>query len=91
MARIAAEAAAPKAATPDLWTRIADYFRMPGLRLAAAAALCLTLVVGVNYEQERRTRERGEEAREKLMLALRITSSKLEMTRDRVRAISERN
>lgn len=90
LARIAAQAAKPAVAAPDFWTRLADFFRMPGMRLAAAAALCLTLVVGVNYEQERRARERGEEAKQKLMLALRITSSKLEMTRDRVRAIGER-
>jgi hypothetical protein len=50
-----------------------------GLRWAAACALCIVLATsGVFYERDMQ-RRRGEEAKEQLMLALRITGSKLQI------------
>lgn len=49
-----------------------------GLRWAVACALCLALASsGIVYHHERE--RRGEQAKEQLMLALRITSSKLQI------------
>jgi hypothetical protein len=50
-----------------------------GLRWAAACALCIVLATsGVLYERDMQ-RRRGEEAKDQLMLALRITGSKLQI------------
>lgn len=50
-----------------------------GLRWAAACALCVVLAAsGVIYERDMR-RRRGEEAKDQVMLALRITGSKLQI------------
>jgi hypothetical protein len=61
---------------PRVWL---DWFRLGGgLRLAVAGALCLALASsGIVYRHERE--RRGEQAKEQLMLALRITSSKLQI------------
>jgi hypothetical protein len=53
--------------------------------LAAAAALVM-LAGGIGYEHERRLRE-GEQAKEKVMLALRITGSKLKFVKEKIHAI----
>jgi len=84
LARVKAEEA-----QPTLWQRLNDLFRMPALRMATAAVLCIVLAIGVTFEQQRRTREQGEAAKEKLLLALKITSSKLHTARSAVQAISE--
>jgi len=58
------------------------------LRWAAACTLCVALAAsGVLYQREQQ-RRRGEEAKEQLMLALRITSSKLQMAQQSVREIN---
>ena len=50
-----------------------------GLRWAAACALCVVLAAsGVIYERDMQ-RRRGEEAKDQVMLALRITGSKLQI------------
>jgi hypothetical protein len=50
-----------------------------GLRWAAACALCVVLAAsGVIYERDIQ-RRRGEEAKDQVMLALRITGSKLQI------------
>ena len=52
---------------------------MGGLRWAAACALCVVLAAsGVIYERDMQ-RRRGEEAKDQVMLALRITGSKLQI------------
>jgi len=73
----------------SLWERLSGLFRMPALRLATVAALCMVLAIGIGFEQQRRSREQGEAAKQKLMLALRITSSKLQTARTAVHSISE--
>lgn len=50
-----------------------------GLRWAAACGLCVVLAAsGVIYERDMQ-RRRGEEAKDQVMLALRITGSKLQI------------
>jgi hypothetical protein len=58
-------------AQPSAWFEGFD------LRWATTCALCAALAWGLAYHHERE--KRGEQAKERLMLALRITSSKLQM------------
>lgn len=63
------------------------WFGMSGLRLAVTCALCLIVAAsGLMYQHERH--EQGEQAKEQLMLALRITSSKLELANQGIRQIN---
>ncbi len=58
-----------------------------GLRWATACALCIVLAAsGLMYRHEER--KRGEQAKEQLMLALRITSSKLQIATESVRQLN---
>lgn len=60
---------------------------MGGLRWAAASALCAALAIsGLVYHHERQ--KQGEEAKEQLMLALRITSSKLQIAAEGVQQMN---
>ena len=64
----------------DSWLGI---FRYPLLRWASAAALSVVLVAGgVHYRNVRRAE--GEAAKQRLMLALRIAGSKLQLARSKV-------
>jgi hypothetical protein len=70
-----------KLARSRSWLRFfgLDLASMGGVRWAAACALCIVLATsGVFYERDMQ-RRRGEEAKEQLMLALRITGSKLQI------------
>ncbi len=63
-------------------------FELPRLRWAAAAVLCLILAVaGLEYWNARTERTRGEKAKAQLMLALRITGSKLQLAQHKVQEI----
>ena len=57
-------------------------FATPALRWAAAGALCLT-AVGAYEVRQREQRLAGEEAKRKVMLALRITSAKMQHAESR--------
>ena len=60
---------------------------MGGLRWAAACAMCIALAAsGVLYEHDLQ-RRRGEEAKDKLMLALRITGTKLQIAQESLKEI----
>jgi hypothetical protein len=83
LARVQAEPAKVSA-----WDRLSGFFHLPVLRFATVAALCVALAVGVGFEQ-RRSREQGQAAKQQLMLALKITSSKLHTARTAVHSISE--
>jgi hypothetical protein len=61
------------------WRR---FFVTPALRWAAAGALCL-IAVGAYEVREREQRLAGEEAKRKVMLALRITSVKMQHAESR--------
>ncbi|HEV2350352.1 MAG TPA: hypothetical protein VG028_10960 [Terriglobia bacterium] len=59
-------------------TVIRNLFRFPALRWAMTAALCALLIVGVlAYRRHQQAVAQGEMARAKVMLALHIASSKL--------------
>jgi hypothetical protein len=58
------------------WNRFRRYFATPALRWAAAGALCLA-GMGAYEIHQREQRLAGEEAKRKVMLALRITSVKM--------------
>lgn len=90
MARIAAgeEAHAPRGA----WSWWTDVFQSRGLRWALTAALCLSIVAGgAIYRHEQERRAAGQQAKEQLMLALRLTASKLQLAQAEVRGISSAN
>jgi len=54
-------------------------------RWAAAAAAAAVLFSGVSYEHERQAR--GEAAKEKVLLAMRITSSKLQQAQHQIEEV----
>jgi hypothetical protein len=88
MARVAA-AEHDKRRTPWTWLGL---FQTPALRWAATGALCVALTAGgISLRREQVRRERGEYAKEQLMLALRITGSKLQVAQASVREISDEN
>ncbi len=60
------------------------WFRVPGLRWAAAAACCLFLFAGLEVRRQQQIRLEGEAARVQLVQALRIAGGKLELVRDRI-------
>lgn len=63
------------------------WFGMGGLRWATACALCVALgISAIAYQHDRD--KRGEQAKEQLMLALRITSSKLQVATQGVRRMN---
>ena len=88
----AARVLARAAAEPErrsVWARIMDWFRMPMVaRTVMAAGLCLMVVAGVQYEQQRRERIRGEAAKQRLLVALRVTGSSLRAVHDKVRELN---
>lgn len=63
------------------WKGWQRYFAAPALRWAAAGALCVAAVGA--YEIREREQLAGEEAKRKVMLALRITSAKMQHAESR--------
>jgi hypothetical protein len=55
---------------------------------AAAVLVCAGSITGVQLERAKHERARGEAAKQKVMLALRITGTKLNQAQSRVREIS---
>jgi hypothetical protein len=64
------------------WKNWQRFFATPALRWAAAGSLCL-IAVGAYEVREREQRLAGEEAKRKVMLALRITSAKMQHAESR--------
>jgi len=63
-------------------------FSRPLLRWAAFAAVSASLIAGtVHYRNVRREQAKGEAAKQQLMLALHIASSKLQLARSKVNGI----
>lgn len=79
-------ALAPKT---GLWERALGLMHVPAFRLAATAALFFAVVAGgIEYRQERLERAAGEAAKRQLMLALRITGSKLQYAQQKVNELN---
>jgi hypothetical protein len=77
-----------KPAWRDSWLKIFAQ-PLPLLRWAAVAAVAIALVLGgVHYRNVQRERARGEAAKERLLLALRIAGNKLQLARTRVDQIN---
>ena len=47
----------------------------------------MLLAAGVEFEHQRRLRAEGEQAKERVMLALQITGSKLQFIKEKINAI----
>jgi hypothetical protein len=99
LARIAAEegASAPSQAETvreNRWQQFLKLFQLPALHWATAGALACLLLVGAlgvqRYREQQREIAEGERAKEQVMLALRIASSKLNTAQRKVRETSER-
>ena len=90
MARVAAgERSYPARGVWSWWTGL---FQSRGLRWALTGALCLSIVAGgAMYQHVQQRRAAGEHAKEQLMLALRLTASKLQFAQAEVRGISSAN
>lgn len=83
LARVASEERVKKT-VPRTWFA---WLGASSMRWAAASALCVFLATsGLLYHREQ-TRK-GEEAKEQLMLALRITGAKLEVAAESVRSLN---
>lgn len=77
--RVLARAAQAEREEPKSIPQWARFFGTGGPRWAAACAVCVLLAAsGALYEHDLQ-RRRGEAAKEQLMLALRITGSKLQI------------
>ncbi|WP_321477321.1 hypothetical protein [uncultured Paludibaculum sp.] len=82
MARVKAEGVKPRRVWFAGWGHPAGW-----MRWAAAVATLAVVFGGVRWEQVRRERVQGEQAKAKLMLALRMTGEKLRMAQVRVQAL----
>jgi hypothetical protein len=87
--RVLARAASQRSAQPEsrrsLWLNL---FTRPLARWAIAAALSTAMILGVHLNEVRRERAQGEAAKQRLMLALRIAGSKLQLAKSRVNEIN---
>ena len=84
--RVLAKAAAENREKTRSWPWF-DWFGASGLRWATACALCIAFATsGLIYHHEEH--KRGEQVKAQLMLALRITSSKLQIATQNVRELS---
>jgi hypothetical protein len=61
--------------------------RVPSLRWAAVAALVAIAVTGIGYDVHERQEAEARAAKQQVMLALRITGSKLRVAKQKVKAV----
>lgn len=74
-----------KPASHESWLK---FFTQPLVRWAALAAIATAMILGVHLYNLRRERAQGEAAKQRLMLALRIAGSKLQLAKTRVNEIN---
>ena len=87
MARVAQQETAARGVRQASWF---GFFSQPLLRWAAFATVTASLVAGaVHYRTVQREREQGEAAKQRLMLALRIAGSKLQLAKAKVNEINQ--
>jgi hypothetical protein len=71
------------------WRRqIAAWFTGPQLAWAAAAALVLLITAGIGYQREMARRAAGKQAKEQVIMALRITAEEIQVARQGVRSLN---
>ena len=92
LGRIRNQAALERTATDvreaiGTWNSLLAAFRGPRVRWATACAAVAILAGGLEYRSQRLERAQGERAREQVMLALRITGSKLRLAQAHVQRI----
>jgi hypothetical protein len=80
MARVAAQKSVQRPAR-DSWMSL---FTQPIMRWAALAAVAAAMILGVHLYNLRRERAEGEAAKQRLMLALRVAGSKLQLAKAKV-------
>jgi negative regulator of sigma E activity len=80
MARVAAQNSAQQSVR-DSWLSL---FTQPLMRWAALAAVAAAMILGVHLYNLRRERAEGEAAKQRLMLALRVAGSKLQLAKAKV-------
>jgi hypothetical protein len=85
LARIAQPDSTPEQRHRDSWLR---FLTQPLVRWAALAAVAASMVLGVHVHQVRRERAEGEAAKQRLMLALRIAGSKLQLAKSKVNEVN---
>jgi hypothetical protein len=80
MARVAAKNSA-RQPRRDSWLSL---FTQPFMRWAALAAVAAAMIFGVHLYTVHRERAQGEAAKQRLMLALRVAGSKLQLAKAKV-------
>jgi hypothetical protein len=85
MARAAQRHSTPEPIRRDSWLR---FLARPLVRWAALAAVAASMVLSVHEYQPRRERAEGEDAKQRLMMALHIAGAKLQLARAKVNEIS---
>lgn len=85
LARVASQRSAQPESRRAFWL---NFFTRPLARWAVAAALSTAMILGVHVNNVRRERAQGEAAKQRLMLALRIAGSKLQLAKSRVNEIN---
>ena len=74
--------------TPPTERSVWTLWRMPSLRWAAVAALVAVAVTGIGYQiHERQEEAEARVVKQQVMLALRITGSKLRVAKQKVKAM----
>ena len=81
MARVAAHAGQTQEARRDSWLSL---FTQPFVRWTALAAFATAMILGVHVYNVHREQARGEAAKQRLMLALHVAGSKLQLAKAKV-------
>jgi hypothetical protein len=86
MARVAAQKSVPQLVRRASWLSLftQPIFTQPIIRWAALAAFATVMIFGVHLYEMRRERAEGEAAKQRLMLALRVAGSKLQLAKAKV-------
>jgi hypothetical protein len=81
LARVATQTSARQPAPRVSWLSL---FTQPIVRWAALAAVATAMALGVHLYNVRREQAQGEAAKQRLMLALRVAGSKLQLAKSKV-------
>jgi len=87
--RVMASVAAQKSVQRPVRDSWLSLFTQPIMRWAALAAVAAAMILGVHLYNVRRERAEGEAAKQRLMLALRIAGSKLQLAKAKVNEINQ--